>query len=77
VIFAILGIFVGIILGVIIIGKIIKRHTNKLWLRQQTKKYIVKDFQGRITELKNITTRHPMDNDRTEIKPSAPVQSST
>src|SRR5262245_54831966 len=49
-IFAIIGVIAGIILSVIIIRKIIKRHTNKLWLRQETKKYIVKDFQGRIHE---------------------------
>jgi hypothetical protein len=84
VIFAIIGVFVGIILSGIIIRKIIKHHTNKLWLRQEAKKYVVKDFEGKIDELRNISTRHPVtrssrknqiDNDTTIIKPSAPVQS--
>ncbi|CAF3819663.1 unnamed protein product [Rotaria sp. Silwood1] len=50
-IFAVIGIFVGLILTVIIVRKVIRRHSNKLWLRQETKKYIVKDFQGKIHEL--------------------------
>jgi hypothetical protein len=82
--FAIFGVFVGIILGGMIINQLIKRHTNKLWLRQETKKYIVKDFQGRSHELTNESTGHPVtnssiykeiDNDRTDKLPSAPVQS--
>jgi len=77
--FAILGIFVGIILSVTIIREIIKHHTNKLWLRQETKKYIVKDFEGRIDELKNISNRYPirnspMNNRIDNITPSAPVE---
>lgn len=50
-IFAIIGVFVGIILGVIILRKIMKEHTEKLWLRQEADKYIVKDFSGRRNEL--------------------------
>jgi hypothetical protein len=82
-IFAILGVFVGIILSGIIIRKVIKQHTNKLWLRQETKKYIVKDFQGRRNELTSRPARHPMaelsiqtvtDNDRTDKTLSAPIQ---
>jgi hypothetical protein len=82
--FAIFGVFVGIILGGMIINQLIKRHTNKLWLRQETKKYIVKDFQGRSNELTNESTRHSttnslilveIDNDRAHKTSSAPVQS--
>ena len=53
VIFAIIGVVVGVFLSFIIIQKIIKRHTNRLWLRQETKKYAVKDFQDRRSELPN------------------------
>jgi MFS superfamily sulfate permease-like transporter len=48
---AFIGVFVGIFLSVIILKKIMKHHTDKLWLRQETEKYIVKDFQGRRKEL--------------------------
>ncbi|CAF1232991.1 unnamed protein product [Didymodactylos carnosus] len=48
---AFIGIFVGIILSVAILKQSMKRHTNKLWLRQEAEKYIVKDFQERRNEL--------------------------
>jgi hypothetical protein len=51
VIFAVIGVFVGIILSWIIVEKRMKRHTARLWLREETKKYVVKDFQGRRHEL--------------------------
>ncbi|CAF2612039.1 unnamed protein product [Rotaria sp. Silwood2] len=57
-IFAVLGIFVGVILTGIILRKIMKCHTNRLWLQQEAKKYIVKDFQGRINELENMSFQH-------------------
>jgi hypothetical protein len=60
--FAVLGVFFGIIFSAIIIRKIIKRHINKLWLRQETKKYIVKDLQGTANELINRSIQHPMTN---------------
>ncbi|UJR10972.1 hypothetical protein I4U23_015157 [Adineta vaga] len=57
---AIIGIFVGIVLSVIIFKKILKHHNERLWLRQQAEKYIVKDFQGRRHELetyrRNLST---------------------
>jgi len=92
VIFAIVGVFVGVILTGIILRKIIKRHTNKLWLRQEAKKYIVKDFQGRRDELINAQIRRPIaeSSGHTEIstnktqvvesitiKPSAPLRESS
>ncbi|CAF1466368.1 unnamed protein product [Didymodactylos carnosus] len=64
-IFACIGIFVGIILGVMIFKKLVKHHTNKLWLRQEAEKYVVKDFQGRRNELEkylntnNLSIRSP------------------
>jgi hypothetical protein len=51
-IFAFIGIFVGIILSFIIFKKIIKYHTQKLWLRQEADKYIVKDFHGKRNQIK-------------------------
>jgi hypothetical protein len=51
VIFAFVGIFVGIALGSVLFGKITNRHLSKLWLKQQTQKYVVKDFAGRTDEL--------------------------
>jgi E3 ubiquitin-protein ligase DOA10 len=48
---AVVGIFVGIFLSIIILKKIMQHHTDKLWLRQETQKYIVKDFQERRNEL--------------------------
>jgi hypothetical protein len=78
-IFAIIGVFVGIILGGIIITQIMTRHKNKLWLRQETKKYVVEDFQGKIDELRNISNQRPITNSsiHNQIEndaPSAPVQ---
>jgi hypothetical protein len=54
-VFAVIGIFVGLIGSFIILRKIIKHHKEKLWLRQEAEKYIVKDFQGRRNEIENIT----------------------
>jgi hypothetical protein len=48
---ALVGVFVGIFLSAIILKKIMQHHTDKLWLRQETEKYIVKDFQGRRNEI--------------------------
>ncbi len=78
-IFAIIGILVGIILGGIIITQIMKRHTNKLWLKQETKKYLVKDFEGKIDELRNISNQRPITNSsiHNQIEndtPSAPIE---
>ena len=83
VIFAIIGMFVGIILGCMIVQKIIKRHTNRLWLKQETKKYIVKDFQGKRDELlrrpaSTSTNQYSMQNnayvaDSLKV-PSAPIE---
>ncbi|CAF1957766.1 unnamed protein product [Rotaria magnacalcarata] len=53
-IFAAIGIVVGVILTAMIVSEIMKRHTNKLWLRQEAKKYVVTDFQGRMHELENM-----------------------
>ncbi|CAF1649684.1 unnamed protein product [Adineta ricciae] len=48
---AIIGTVVGIVLSIIIFKKILKHHTERLWLRQEAEKYIVKDFQERRHEL--------------------------
>ncbi|CAF3737334.1 unnamed protein product [Rotaria socialis] len=53
-IFAAIGIVVGVILTAMLVSKIMKRHTNKLWLRQEAKKYVVTDFQGRMHELESM-----------------------
>jgi hypothetical protein len=82
-ILAVLGVFVGIMISVVLIKKVMKRHTNKLWLRQETKKYIVRDFQGRRNELENLSSQHRNTNlprnknihsNKTQITPSAPVE---
>lgn len=82
VLFAIMGVVFGIILSIIITKQIIERHTKKLWLRQETKKYVVKDFEGRLTELRDITaqrrttnlsTYNGINNGTRSITPSAPV----
>ncbi len=82
IVFAPIVIFVGIILSVMIITEILRRHTKKLWLKQETKKYIVKDFEGRLEELQTISTRrrattpqvnNQNNNGRVLINPSAPV----
>ncbi|CAF1627569.1 unnamed protein product [Adineta ricciae] len=82
IVLAVIGVFVGVIISVIIFRKIMKRHTNRLWLRQETKKYIVKDFQGKTHELRNLPARQPVPsnislqnqvyNQQTQTKPSAP-----
>jgi hypothetical protein len=82
--FAVLGVFFGIILSGIIIRDIIKRHTNKVWLKQETKKYIVKDLQGKANELMNRSTQRRskktsskntrIDFNSTLKTPSAPIQ---
>jgi len=88
IVFAIIGLFVGVFIGLALIQQITKRHTEKLWLRQQTKKYIVKDFQGRRHELSNISstisaTNHPINQNQTndftriQISPSAPIHFSS
>jgi hypothetical protein len=51
VIFAIIGLFIGVILCSILITKVSRKHMDKLWLRQETQKYIVRDFAGRRNEL--------------------------
>lgn len=46
VILAFVGIFVGIFLGTVLFQRILQRHMKILWLRQETKKYVVKNFYG-------------------------------
>jgi len=46
VILAFIGIFVGIFLGSILIQRIMQKHLRVLWLREETKKYVVVDFDG-------------------------------
>ena len=83
--FAVIGVFVGIILSVMIIQQITRRHTKKLWLRQEAKKYVVKDFEGHIDELKEIANRNRTRNSSrqdqinttattTNATPSAPIE---
>lgn len=82
IVFAIIGVVVGIILSIIIIRKIGKRHTERLWLQQETKKYVVKDFQGRREELANRparpltaqnSVRNKLFDQQNPLKPSAPL----
>ncbi len=44
--------FIGIILSFIILTQIMNHHTQKLWLKQEDEKYILKDFHGKINQLK-------------------------
>ena len=83
VLFAILGIFFGIIIGTIIVKEILARHAKKLWLRQETKKYIVKDLQGRAHEYTNRTARNPVISSPASVttdhaaslpRPTAPIE---
>ena len=59
---AVVGLFVGIVLSVIIIRKVMKHHAGKLWLRQEAEKYIVKDFTGRREELDIYRTNYRNSN---------------
>ena len=68
VILAAIGIFVGNVLSWMIIDNIFKRHTNRLWLKQETKKYVVKDFQDNRNQLSNIQ------HERLNAMPSAPIE---
>lgn len=83
VLFAIIGIFVGIFLGGVIVKDIVARHKKKLWLRQEAKKYVVKDLKGKADEYVNRTARRPLIGSsapqtttyETNLpKPSAPVE---
>lgn len=58
--FAVIGLIIGIILSIVMVREITKSHMEKLWLRQEAKKYVVKDFQGRRNELptNNILRQH-------------------
>jgi len=47
VVLAFIGIFIGIFLATIFFQRIVQRHMKVLWLKQETKKYIVRDFYGR------------------------------
>jgi len=47
VVLAFIGIFVGIVLASIFFQRIVQRHVKVLWLKQETKKYRVRDFTGR------------------------------
>ncbi|CAM4974107.1 unnamed protein product [Rotaria socialis] len=63
---AFIGFFFGIIISVIMIRKIMKHHTSKLWLRQEAEKYVIKDSQGQkkdledkiLIQIKDIIVRH-------------------
>jgi len=46
VVFVFIGIFVGIFLGSILIQRIMQKHIRILWLREETKKYVVVNFDG-------------------------------
>ena len=48
---ALVGIILGVFLSVLLIRKITTHHMNRIWLRQEADKYLVKDFQGRRHEL--------------------------
>ncbi|CAF1355767.1 unnamed protein product [Adineta steineri] len=57
IIFVLIGLVVGVFISGVILGKITKHHSSKLWLRQEAQKYVVKDFQGKRAELEkyNLT----------------------
>lgn len=83
VLLAVLGIFFGIIIGSVIIKGIIARHAKKLWLRQETKKYIVKDLEGKAHEYTNRTARGANNGSPTSAttnnesylpRPTAPIE---
>ena len=80
VLFAIIGAGVGIVLSIMIVRNIMQRHTRKLWLREQTRKYVVKDFEGKQDELRSISIQ-PRSNQReyddNTIRPSAPIEISS
>jgi hypothetical protein len=59
-IFAFIGIFIGIILSFIILKQIMKYNTQKLWLKQEAEKYIIKDFHGKRNELEKYKQNIPI-----------------
>jgi hypothetical protein len=82
-IFAFIGVFVGIILSVIIVKKIIQIHTKKIWLKQEAKKYVVQNFEGKLDQLKDISnqrsntrlaTNNRTNNDGIVIRQPTPVR---
>jgi len=66
VVLAFIGLFVGIFLATMFFQRIVQRHMKVLWLKQETKKYIVKDFYGR-----NV----PVDGDRSAYQHGPPSAS--
>lgn len=54
----IIGVFIVVHSSVMITKEIIQHHTNKLWLRQEAEKYIVKDFQKCREELEKYKIRN-------------------
>jgi len=53
VVLAFVGIFIGIFLASMLFQKIVQRHMKVLWLKEETKKFVVRDFYGREHELNN------------------------
>ena len=66
-VFALIGLFVGIGLSVYILKEIMKHHSSKLWLRQEAEKYIVKDFQGRRKELEKYKNNNRTTTDASVV----------
>ena len=56
-ILAFIGLIVGTVFSVILFKKLLNHHSNRLWLRQEANKYVVKDFQGNRKELEMYKNR--------------------
>ncbi|KAK3261319.1 hypothetical protein CYMTET_29771 [Cymbomonas tetramitiformis] len=56
-VFAIIGIFVGIFFGTIVFQRILQRHVHLLWMRAESQKHVVVDLQSQPSKLdrSNVT----------------------
>lgn len=68
--FAILGAIIGVYFSVYATKQILKKHTQKLWLTQETKRYIVRDLHGKASQYvnnnNNNTTQYQNKDDEHE-----------
>jgi hypothetical protein len=74
VVLAFIGIFIGIFLATMIVQRIVQRHMRVLWLKQETKMFVVKDFYGQDVPSSSSAPQHG--NVYVSVRPSAPAEPS-
>jgi len=74
---ALLGVIVGVFLATVILQRIMQRHVRVLWLKEEAKKYVVQDMDGKDLPALSDVAHVPQSSEGVSLIPAGAAQSET